>query len=40
MMPEERFYEYILGEHRRRIKKIKAGESKETDDLGKALKEV
>jgi predicted CopG family antitoxin len=40
MMPEEDFYEHVLEEHRRRLKKIKDGELVETEDLDKALKEV
>ncbi len=40
MMPEEDFYRHILEEHRRRLKKIKAGEYVEADDLDKALQEV
>ena len=40
MMPEEEFYKHVLEEHRRRLKKIKAGEFVEADDLDKALQEV
>ena len=40
MMPEEEFYRHVLEEHRKRFKKIKAGEFVEIDDLDKALHEV
>lgn len=40
MMSEEDFYKHVLDEHRRRLKKIKAGEYVEADDLDKALQEV
>ena len=40
MMPEEEFYIHVLEEHRKRLKKIKAGEFVETDDIDKALEEV
>ena len=37
---EEEFYEYILKEHKKRIKKIRAGDCVETNDLDEALKDV
>jgi hypothetical protein len=37
---EEDFYRIILKEHRRRMKKVRAGEYIETDDLSEALKKV
>ena len=40
LMSEEEFYEHVLEEHRKRIKKIKAGEFIESDDLDKALEEI
>ena len=40
MMVEGKFYEHILDEHRRRIKKINAGEYIKTNDLGIAMKNV
>jgi hypothetical protein len=40
MMSEEEFYEHVLEEHKKRLKKIKAGEYIEADSLTEALKEV
>ena len=40
MMSEEEFYEHVLEEHKKRLKKIKAGEYIEAGNLTKALKEV
>ena len=40
LMPEEDFYEHVLNEHRQRLKKIKAGEFAESNDLDNALEEV
>ncbi|UCE36726.1 MAG: hypothetical protein JSW00_14595 [Thermoplasmata archaeon] len=40
MMSEEEFYKHVLEEHKKRLKKIKAGEYIESDDLSKALNEV
>ena len=39
MVPEEDFYRQILDEHRKRMKKIKAGSFIESDDLEKSLEE-
>jgi len=40
LLPEEEFYKHILKEHRRRMKKIRAGEYISTENLDKALKEI
>jgi predicted CopG family antitoxin len=40
MMSEEEFYKHVLEEHRKRLKKIKAGEYIEADSLSEALEEV
>ena len=40
MVDEEEFYKHVLKEHKNRMKKIKAGEYIETDDISKALKEI
>ncbi len=40
MMSEEEFYEHVLEEHKKRLKKIKAGEYIEADNLTEALKEI
>jgi predicted CopG family antitoxin len=40
MMPEEEFYEHVLEEHKKRLKKIKAGEYVDADSLSEALKQV
>lgn len=40
IIPEEKFYRVVIKEHKERMKKIKAGEYIETDDLDKALKKV
>ena len=40
MMSEEEFYEHVLEEHKKRLKKIKAGEYVEADSLSEALKQV
>ncbi|UCG00833.1 MAG: hypothetical protein JSW11_14595 [Candidatus Heimdallarchaeota archaeon] len=40
MMSEEEFYEHVIEEHKKRLKKIKAGEYIEAKDLTKALEKV
>lgn len=40
LLPEEEFYKHILKEHRRRMKKIRAGEYVSIENLDEALKEV
>jgi len=40
MIPEEEFYNHVLEEHRKRLKKIKAGEFIGSDDLDRALEET
>ena len=37
---EERFYEEVLKEHRRRMEQVRAGEVAGSKDLNEALKEV
>jgi predicted CopG family antitoxin len=40
MTDEETFYKEVLKEHKKRMKKVRAGECIETDSLDEALKQV
>lgn len=40
IIPEDKFYRLVMKEHKERMKRMKAGEFIETDDLDKALKKV
>jgi predicted CopG family antitoxin len=40
IIPEDKFYRLVMKEHKERMKKIKAGEYVESDDLEKALRKV
>ena len=40
MLPESKFYKHVLQEHKKRLRKIKAGAFADTEDLDKALETV
>ena len=40
IIPEDKFYRLVMKEHKKRMKKTKAGEYIESDDLDKALRKV